>query len=78
MQVRQIALLATAALLAGCTVSRGNCEFMLHTERERCLQANESNEQALKERAAAKRKAEKPFSLQQEKTGDSRSESQIP
>jgi hypothetical protein len=73
-----IALLAAAALLGGCTVSRGDCEFMLQTERERCLHANASSEQALKERAAASRKQEKPFTLQRGKADEAQSASPAP
>jgi hypothetical protein len=67
MKYPAIILLTGLTLLGGCTVTRGDCEFMLPTERERCLHANASSEQALKERAAAMRKEEKPFTLQRDK-----------
>jgi hypothetical protein len=55
-------LVVIAGILSGCTVSRGNCEFMLPAERERCLRANESSEEAVKSRAEAQRGDEKPMS----------------
>jgi hypothetical protein len=53
-------------LLSGCagmTLQRGDCEFMLPTERERCLRANESNRQIAEDRVKAKRAAEKPSDI---------------
>ncbi|MEO6187041.1 MAG: hypothetical protein ABIP38_12155 [Steroidobacteraceae bacterium] len=69
---------AGVVLLSGCTVTRGDCEFMLPTERERCLQANASSEKALRERAAALRKDHKPFTVQKDSTDPSRIESRAP
>jgi hypothetical protein len=54
-----IGLLALAGC-AGVTAQRGDCDAMLHTERENCLRANESNRQILSERAKEKRAADKP------------------
>lgn len=54
---------AAALVLSGCTVTNtGNseCEFRMHTDRERCLQNTESNKRALRERREGKRRAEKP------------------
>jgi hypothetical protein len=54
---------ATIALVfSGCKVmNTGNseCEFRMHTDRERCLQNTESNERALQERRKEKRPADK-------------------
>jgi hypothetical protein len=54
---------AAALVLSGCTVTNtGNseCEFRMHTDRERCLQNTESNKRALQERREEKRLADKP------------------
>jgi hypothetical protein len=58
-----------AVALCGCSsmssvsASRGDCEFMMPTERERCLRANATNAQALEARRDEKRRAEEPFSM---------------
>ena len=61
---------ATAALvLSGCTVTNsGNseCEFRMHTDRERCLQNTESNKRALQERREEKRLAAMPVASKEE------------
>jgi hypothetical protein len=61
------ACLLGAAMLPGCsststvTAARGDCEFMMPTERERCLRANAANAEALRTRNAERRNAEQPF-----------------
>ncbi len=75
---KTVFLVAVAALLSGCSVTRGDCEFMLPTERERCLHANATSEKAVKERAAASSKDEKPFTIQKDRADASRSESRAP
>ena len=55
---------AAALVLSGCTVTNtGNseCEFRMHTDRERCLQNTESNKRVLQERCEEKRLADKPL-----------------
>ena len=66
-----VLVVMSLALLSGCSVTaaRGQCEFMLPTERERCLQANKSNEEALKSRRESKRDAKQPFVLPSKKDG---------
>jgi uncharacterized protein YceK len=61
---RVVLALATigTALLSGCvTVRRGDCEFMLPTERDRCVQANKSSDEALKSRKESKSDGQRPF-----------------
>jgi hypothetical protein len=63
------ACLLGAVMLAGCSAmssvsaSRGDCEFMLPAERERCLRANATNEEALETRRERRRTAEEPFPM---------------
>jgi hypothetical protein len=55
-------LVAIIGILAGCSVSRGDCAFMLPVERDRCLSANQSSAEAVNSRAEAQRGDEKPMS----------------
>jgi hypothetical protein len=63
---RVLPCLAGTLLLSACsgmTAVRGQCEFMLPVERDRCLRANESSRDAVKTRAEERRAAERPISI---------------
>ena len=55
------AVVAGALMLGGCSgmkilnAGSSECEFRVHTDRERCLQNNRSNDEALKARKEARR-----------------------
>lgn len=54
-----VGAMACLGLLGGCsTVSHSECQFMLPTERDRCVRANASNEAAMEERARERRRQE--------------------
>lgn len=61
--LRSVLILGLLAVTVGCTVSRGNCELMMGTEREQCIRANASNDAALKSRAKANKESDKPLDL---------------
>lgn len=49
--------LVSPLLFAGCSVSRGNCEQVSLTERERCLAANEDSRTKVEARKKEKKQA---------------------
>lgn len=76
-----VCAVVSIVLLSGCSVTakRGECEFMLPSERERCLQANKANEEALKTRRESKRETQRPFVVPTKKEGgDSAADSRNP
>jgi hypothetical protein len=58
-----IVLILVPLLLSGCTVSRGNCEQVSLTERERCMAANEDSRTKVEARKKERKRGNEEVAL---------------